>query len=139
MSLADAEWIFHHVLTGTAYALGAVTVLLVLWPFGARPPLAAALFGFAAVPLLCVLIAEAATRHWYDTPGTLGTGSLFIVLPAATAGAAAALVLSLAGVFGLPAANWRAQPGIWLGLTASLSAVALLLWRVWPTPRPRLF
>jgi len=98
---------------------------------------------FAGPVALCAL-AEVATRLWDRTPGTLGLGSLTVVLPMLLLGAAcAAAHLTLASLAPVPDVHDpRDAPAVltaWTATAFALSGVGLALWRFWPAPTPRLF
>lgn len=129
------------VAVGFLLAAGLASALLRLVP-GAVPA-DPGTFLILALPLVALLLAEGATGLWLRTPGTLGLGSLNVIVPALAAGALAAVINAAAHKILVPLDPEfpRESEGftIWIALAVIATTAALALWRYWPEPRPRLF
>jgi hypothetical protein len=99
----------------------------------------------AGAPLLLCLMFEWASGLWGRTPGSMGLGSLSVVLPMLLAGASAALAFLLLRWLGpeLTPGFTRSQLGaaitLWGAATLGVASLSLALWRFWPAPAARLF
>lgn len=137
------ETFFLLVLMTLAYLLGAGSVVGVGKLAGVPlPPGAAALLVFG-MPLAASWLAEFTTGLWRHTPGSLGLGTLTVVLPMALAGfltAAAALGLQH---WGQPMDSLSPRDSTalsaWVALALIATTITLALWRYWPEPPPRLW
>lgn len=138
-----ADTILLLALMSLAYGLGAGATAGMLKLSGHPLDASAATWVVLVPPLVVAALAEALTQLWQRTPGTLGTGSLVVVLPMAVAGVAAVAIAAttqaLAPAFdpSLPRGNAGLDPRLAAALLATL--VALALWRFWPVPTPRLW
>jgi hypothetical protein len=140
--LALAELLFLLAILAVAYVLGAGAAILALRLGGVSLLNHAALL-VLGMPLACALIAEATTKFWRHTPGTLGFGGLTVVVPMFIAGVGVVVVIFFARMLFEPfdASMSRDSGNVtpWVVVALLCSVLALALWRYWPEPRARLF